>query len=84
MRLTADMLPVEIPVSAGVHHVQICGGLEGDARVDRQISFENQTVLTVDLPGTGDADLIRFQIISFTEYRNAVNSCGFRVTTKRL
>ena len=76
--------PIEISVSAGRHHIIIEGGHYGDARVDRAVDFGTSNVLTVDMPGGDDDDLIRHQMISYTEYSQAVRDCGFRVTKKYL
>ncbi len=76
--------PLEISISAGRHHVVVEGGTYGDARIDRFIDFGALDVWTVDLPGKNDTDVIRHQMISFSEYRSALNSSGFRVTRKQL
>ena len=76
--------PIEISVSSGKHHIVIEGGLCGDARLDRTVDFGSNNVLTVDMPGEDDADLIRHQMISYSEYSRAVRDCGFRVTRKYL
>ena len=76
--------PIEVSVSSGKHHIVIEGGQYGDARVDRTVDFGVSNVLTVDMPGEDDADLIRHQMISYSEYSQAVRDCGFTVTRKYL
>ena len=76
--------PIEISVSSGRHHIVIEGGHYGDARVDRTVDFGTSDVLTVDMPGGDDADLIRHQMISYSEYSRALRDGGFRVTRKTL
>lgn len=76
--------PLAVTISAGVRNVVIEGGLAGDARIDRAITFRSYDVLTVDMPGVGDADLIRHQMIRYTEYSNALRESGFRPTKKEL
>ena len=76
--------PIEISVSSGKHHIVIEGGLYGDARLDRTVDFGSNNVLTVDMPGGDDADVIRHQMISYAEYSRAVRDCGFTVTRKSL
>ncbi len=76
--------PIEVSVSSGRHHIVIEGGLYGDARVDRTFDFGVTDVLTVDMPGGDDADLIRHQMIGYAEYSRAVRDCGFTVTRKYL
>lgn len=76
--------PIEITIPAGRHHVVVEGGHYGDARIDRSIDFGVLDVWTVDMPGADDDDLIRHQMISYSEYRSALSSSGFTVTRKRL
>lgn len=76
--------PIEIFVSSGKHHIVIEGGRYGDARVDRTVDFGAADVLTVDMPGGDDADVIRHQMIGYAEYSRAVRDCGFTVTRKYL
>lgn len=76
--------PIEISVSSGKHHIVIEGGRYGDARVDRTVDFGVTDVLTVDMPGGDDADVIRHQMIGYGEYSRAVRDCGFTVTRKHL
>lgn len=76
--------PIEISVSSGRHHIVIEGGHYGDARVDRMVDFDSNDVLTVDMPGGDDADLIRHQMIGYVEYSRAIRESGFRVTRKSL
>lgn len=76
--------PVEITISAGRHHVVVEGGVYGDARIDRFIDFGVTDVWTVDLPGGDDADVIRHQMISTSEYRSALSTSGFQVTKRRI
>ena len=76
--------PIEISVSSGRHHIVIEGGHYGDARVDRMVDFGANDVLTVDMPGGDDADLIRHQMIGYAEYSRALRESGFRVTRKTL
>lgn len=76
--------PVEITIPTGRHHVVVEGGVYGDARIDRFIDFGVLDVWTVDLPGGDDDDLIRHQMISYSEYRRALSDAGYRVTKKHL
>ncbi len=76
--------PIEISVASGKHHIVIEGGHYGDARVDRTVDFGVTDVLTVDMPGGDDADVIRHQMVSYSEYSRAVRDCGFTVTRKSL
>lgn len=84
MTLLYSELPLEISISSGRHHIVVEGGTYGDARIDRFIDFGALDVWTVDLPGRNDADVIRHQMISFSEYRNALSTSGFHVTRKQL
>ncbi|MBQ2938811.1 MAG: hypothetical protein IJE00_00415 [Clostridia bacterium] len=77
-------LPLEITIPAGRRHVVVEGGLYGDARIDRYIDFDVLDVWTVDLPGSGDADVIRHQMIGYSEYRSALSSAGFSPTRRSL
>ncbi len=74
--------PIEITLPAGRHHVVVEGGVAGDARIDRYIELDASDVWTIDMPGAGDADVIRHQIIDFSEYRSALSMSGFSVTRK--
>ena len=76
--------PIEITVPAGRHHVVVEGGIVGDARIDRVIELGILDVWTIDMPGAGDADVIRHQKIGISEYRRALSEAGFRVTEKSL
>ncbi len=76
--------PLEITIAEGNHHIVVEGGRYGDARIDRNINFDILDVWTVDMPGADDADVIRHQMISSSEYRSALSSSGFRVTRKTL
>ena len=76
--------PIEITVPAGRHHVVVEGGVVGDARIDRVIELGILDVWTVDMPGAGDADVIRHQKIGISEYRRALSEAGFHVTRKDL
>lgn len=77
-------VPVEITIPTGRHHVVVEGGRYGDARIDRYIDFDVLDVWTVDMPGRNDADVIRHQMIGYSEYRRALSDSGFRVTRKQL
>lgn len=76
--------PLEITVSAGTHHVVVEGGVYGDARIDRSINLGVLDVWTIDLPGGDDADLIRHQMISSSEYRSSLSRMGLTVTRRSL
>ena len=76
--------PIEITIPAGSHHIVVEGGTSGDARIDRVIELGILDVWTIDMPGAGDADVIRHQKISFSEYRRALSEAGFRVTEKNI
>ena len=76
--------PVEITISTGRHHVIVEGGIYGDARIDRFIDFGSLDVWTVDMPGGNDADVIRHQMIGYSEYRRALSDSNFHVTKKQL
>lgn len=76
--------PIEITVSAGRHHIVVEGGIAGDARIDRVIELGVLDVWTIDMPGAGDADVIRHQKIGFSEYRRALSEAGFHVTRKSI
>ncbi|MBE6903204.1 MAG: hypothetical protein E7480_01180 [Ruminococcaceae bacterium] len=76
--------PIEITIPTGRHHVVVEGGVYGDARIDRYIDFGVLDVWTVDLPGRDDADVIRHQMISSSEYRRALSDSGYHVTKKYL
>lgn len=76
--------PVEITIPAGRHHVVVEGGVYGDARIDRFIDFGILDVWTVDLPGGDDADVIRHQMIGYSEYRRALANSNFHVTKREL
>ena len=77
-------VPLEITIPAGRHHVVVEGGICGDARIDRFIDFGSFDVWTVDMPGGSDADVIRHQMISYSEYRQALRESGFCVTKRTL
>ncbi|MBQ8797913.1 MAG: hypothetical protein IJZ56_06955 [Oscillospiraceae bacterium] len=77
-------LPLEIAIPTGRHHIIVEGGVHGDARIDRFMDFGALDVWTVDLPGGNDADVIRHQMIGFSEYRRALSNSGFNVTRKQL
>ena len=77
-------VPLEITIPAGRHRVVVEGGVYGDARVDRFMDFGVIDVWTVDLPGGDDADVIRHQMIGYSEYRQALREAGFQVTKKTL
>lgn len=74
--------PIEVTIPAGYRHIVIEGGVYGDARIDRTVHFDSLDVLTVDMPGEADADVIRHQMISYSEYRGAIRDCGYTVTRK--
>ena len=76
--------PIEITVPTGRHHVVVEGGIAGDARIDRVVELDILDVWTIDMPGAGDADVIRHQMIGYSEYRNALSDAGFHVTKKSL
>ena len=76
--------PIEISVSAGRHHIVVEGGIYGDARIDRIMDLGVTDVWTVDMPGGNDADVIRHQLISSSEYRSALSQAGYRPTRKSL
>lgn len=76
--------PVEITIPAGEHHVVVEGGVHGDARIDRRIDFGVLDVWTVDLPGGGDADVIRHQMIDYSTYKQALRDSDFHVTKRSL
>lgn len=84
MELLYSEAPIEITFKAGKRNVVIEGGLVGDARIDRVIDFAAYDVLTVDMPGDGDRDLIRHQMIGYYEYSKALSDCGYHVTRKQL
>lgn len=76
--------PIEITVPAGRHHVVVEGGILGDARIDRVMELGIMDVWTIDMPGAGDEDVIRHQVIRLPEYRKALSEAGFQVTKKSL
>lgn len=76
--------PLEITITAGKHHVVVEGGVYGDARIDRTIDFGPYDVWTVDLPGANDADVIRHQMIGYSEYKRALTDSNFNVTKREL
>lgn len=76
--------PIQIAITAGMRNVVIEGGLVGDACIDRVIEFTAYDVLTVDMPGEGDQDVIRHQMIRYSEYSKALSQCGYRPTRKEL
>lgn len=76
--------PLEITIPTGRHHVVVEGGVQGDARIDRYIDFGVLDVWTVDMPGRNDVDVIRHQMIDYSEYRRALSDSGFHVTKKQL
>ncbi len=76
--------PIEISVSSGKHHIIVEGGLCGDARIDRAMDFGTSNVLTIDMPGEGDEDIIKHQMISEVEYLKTLDECSFTVTRKCL
>ena len=82
--ISAAEIPIEIPVTKGRHHLVVTGGIEGDARVDRVIEFDTTTVFVLDMPGYGDRDLIRYQTISYSEYRASCRQCGYDPKVKRI
>ena len=77
-------LPLEITISTGRHHIVVEGGVYGDARIDRYMDFGILDVWTVDMPGKNDADVIRHQMIDYSQYRRALSDAGFYVTKKQL
>ena len=77
-------VPLEVTIPAGRHHVVVEGGVYGDARIDRFMDFGIIDVWTVDMPGGNDADVIRHQMIGYSEYRQALRESGFQVTKKTL
>lgn len=76
--------PIEITIPTGRHHIVVEGGVAGDARIDRFIEFGVLDVWTVDMPGGNDADVIRHQMISSSEYRRALSDAGFHVTKRHI
>lgn len=76
--------PLEIIIPAGRHHVVVEGGVAGDARIDRFMDFGILDVWTVDLPGGNDADVIRHQMIGYSEYKQALRDSNFHVTKREL
>lgn len=76
--------PIQVAITAGMRKVVIEGGLVGDACVDRVIEFTAYDVLTVDMPGEGDQDVIRHQMIRYYEYSKALSQCGYHPTKKVL
>ena len=76
--------PIEITIPAGEHHVVVEGGVQGDARIDRNIDFGTLDVWTVDLPGGDDADVIRHQMIDYSTYKQALRDSNFQVTKRNL
>lgn len=76
--------PLEITIPVGRHHVVVEGGVAGDARIDRFMDFDILDVWTVDLPGGNDADVIRHQMIGYSEYKRALRESDFRVTKREL
>lgn len=76
--------PIEITIPTGRHHVVVEGGVYGDARIDRYIDFDVLDVWTVDMPGRNDTDVIRHQMIGYSEYRRALSDSNFHVTRKQL
>ncbi len=76
--------PLEITIPTGRHHVVVEGGVAGDARIDRVMEFGILDVWTVDLPGGNDADVIRHQMIGYSEYKQALRDSNFHVTKREL
>lgn len=77
-------VPLEITIPTGRRHVVVEGGVYGDARIDRFIDFGLLDVWTVDMPGGNDADVIRHQMIGYSEYKQALRESGFQVTKRTL
>lgn len=77
-------LPLEITLPVGRHHVTVEGGVYGDARIDRVIDLGALDVWTVDLSGQNDPDLIKHQMISYSEYTKALVNFGYRLTKIQL
>ena len=74
--------PIEVDVTPGNHFVVIGAGEHFDEdtpALRREIYFEKDTVLTVDI-----ASQIRFQKINYAEYEKALRDSSFQVTKKRI